>query len=75
MSWSKFLGFLFAPPGTPSYEFGYSVGKALRKLIIEGGTSFDDDDSPKKETPEESFQKLAEQNKDLFGGFEERKED
>ena len=74
MSWSKILGFLFAPPGTPSYEFGYKVGKALKELL-KGEMGSDDPAPPKKETPEESFQKLAEQNKDLFGGFEEQKED
>lgn len=77
MSWSGFFNFLFAPPGTPSYEFGYTVGKALRKLILDGGSSSSSDDwtPAKKETPEEAFQKLAEDNKEAFGGFEERQED
>jgi hypothetical protein len=73
MSWSGLFKFLFAPPGTPSYEFGHQVGKALRKLIVEGDGSSCEAPAPKKETPEESFQKLVKDG--AFGEFEERKED
>jgi len=46
---------------------GYAIGNALRNVIV-GKRRTRSDRPHEKETPEESFRKLAEQNKDLFGG-------
>ena len=69
MKWRGILKVLFAPPGTPEYEIGYVIGRALREKVVgKRGTHMGP--APEKESPEESFRKLAEQNKDLFGGGE-----
>jgi hypothetical protein len=74
MSWSGFFRFLFAPPGTPSYEFGYAVGKALRKMIDRRDSSGPDDES-RRETPEDAFRKLVEDNEDAFDDADPPKEE
>ena len=71
MSRSKIIRFLFAPPGTPEYELGYAIGNALRAVIV-GKRRTRSDRPPKKETPAESFRKLADDNKGVFGNRGEK---